>query len=181
VRVFEARTRDELAEFYRIYIGTMDHNQAEAQYYFPFDYFAGFFEQMPENAAFMLAEYRGEIVAGTLYLHDDVDVYSYLGGADYAFQNVRPTNAVVYETIRWAQRRGKKRLILGGGYRPHDGIFRFKSSFSPMTAKFYVYRYVHLPDTYTALCRTWADHYCREINPDGYFPAYRAMPDRQVQ
>lgn len=81
----------------------MERNGAQVRYYYPLDYFMDFFEQMPNNARFQLAEYRDRIVAGTLYLHDDVDVYSYLGGADEGFQEIRPTNAVIYDIIRWSQ------------------------------------------------------------------------------
>lgn len=176
VRVFQATRPGDIREFHRIYIHTMERNQAVQRYLFPVDYFMAFFEQMPGNARFTLAEYKDQIVAGTLYLHDDINVYSYLGGADHAFQNVRPTNAVIYETIRWAQSQGKRRLILGGGYRPDDGIFRFKASFSPLRAKFHIYRRIHLPDVYVSLCNAWSAYYHSDVNLNSYFPAYRSIP-----
>jgi serine/alanine adding enzyme len=171
VRVYQASTLEDVQQFYRIYIQTMDRRQALAKYYFPLSYFIAFFQQMPDNAAFFLAEREHQVIAATLYLHDDNDMYSYLGGADHTFQHVRPTNAIVYEAIRWAQRQGKKRLIMGGGYRPDDGIFRFKASFSPLRSRFHVYKHVHLPDKYAALCSAWAAH-----NMRGYFPMYRIQP-----
>lgn len=177
VRVFRASTRTDIEEFYQIYIGTMDRRSAASPYYFPLDYFLEFFELMPGNAAFFLAQYNNRIVAATLYLHDEVDIYSYLGGADADFQHVRPTNAIIYETILWAQRHGKKRLILGGGYQSDDGILRFKSSFSPLRAKFCTYKQVHIPEEYSALCRSWSEYYgCEVSDSGGYFPAYRAIP-----
>ena len=184
VRVFPAMNDDDVREFHRIYVLTMDRNHASGRYYYSLDYFLAFFEAMPNHARFVLAEYKDQIVAATLYLHDDTDVYSYLGGADENFQQVRPTNAVVYNTIQWAQSTGKKRLILGGGYQPDDGIFRFKSSFSPLRALFHVYKRVHLQDEYAELCREWSEHYQTRINDNGYFPIYRAQPaivtDEQV-
>ncbi len=179
VRVFPASTRTEIEEFYRIYVGTMDRRSAASPYYFPLDYFLEFFELMPDNALFLLAEYNNRIVAATLYLHDGMDVYSYLGGADANFQHVRPTNAIIYEAILWSKRHGKQRLILGGGYQPDDGIFRFKSSFSPLRAQFCTYKRVHIPDAHTALCHSWSEYYGCEVSEDGgYFPAYRSIPAR---
>ena len=131
VHVFPATSVDHVVEFHRIYTNTMLRNKAQAKYLFPLGYFEAFYRQMPDHACFMMAEYQGRFIAGTLYLHDATDVYSYLGGTDEGFQHVRPTNAVVYRAILWAQDVGKKRLILGGGYQPNDGIFRFKASFSP--------------------------------------------------
>ncbi len=176
VRVLTATSADHIREFHRIYTHTMDRNRALGKYYFSLDYLLAFFEQMPNHARFVLAEYRDQIVAATLYLHDDVDVYSYLGGADQAFHYIRPTNAVVYDTIVWAQQHRKQRLILGGGYQPDDGIFRFKASFSPLRAQFQVYRHIHLPDTYDVLCQAWADYHHTAISANGYFPAYRSAP-----
>ena len=180
VRVFRATTPGHVQEFYRIYIHTMERVGADEDYYFPLDYFIAFFERMPDQASFFLAEYQDQVVAATLYLHDDTDVFSYLGGADHAFQHVRPTNMIIYELIRWAKRQGKKRFILGGGYKPNDGIFRFKASFSPLRAKFFAYRRVHLPEVYDHLCHAWADYYQIDLpiaEVSDFFPAYRAIPD----
>jgi len=176
VRVFEAQTLGDVREFYRVYVQTMKYRNALRHYYFSLDYFWSIFEELRVNARFVLAEYRNQIVAGTLYLHDRDDVYSYLGGADHNFQHVRPTNAIIYETILWSKRRGTKRLILGGGYSPNDGIFRFKASFSPERMRFFVYKRVHLPEEYAALCRSWASTYGRDSESTGYFPPYRFLP-----
>lgn len=175
VEVYEAQAADDIREFHRIYTQTMERNQALDSYYFPLDFFEAFFRNMPTNARFVMAKYKGRVVAATLYLHDNDSVYSYLGGADHSAQQVRPTNALVYDTILWAKRQGKKRLVLGGGYQPNDGIFRFKSSFSPLVAKFYVYRRIHMPVEYERLCKAWTEYYRSDLDPDRYFPAYRSM------
>jgi hypothetical protein len=179
VRVFEASTPGDIREFYRVYVQTMKERNALKHYFFSLDYFQAIFEQLSGNARFALAEYRDQVIGGTLYVHDRDDVYSYLGGADTNFQRVRPTNAVIYDTIVWGQRHGKKRLILGGGYTPNDGIFRFKASFSPQRANFFVYRCVHLPDTYDALCRSCSGVYGRGLQTTAYFPRYRVVPNSE--
>jgi lipid II:glycine glycyltransferase (peptidoglycan interpeptide bridge formation enzyme) len=173
VTVRAASDADDVAEFHRIYIQTMERNEASATYFFDLPYFRAIFEEMPNGARFALAEHDGRVVAATLYLHDADDVYSYLGGADHDYQHLRPTNAVVHQTIAWAREQGKRRLVLGGGYRPDDGIFRFKASFSPLRATLRLARRVHLSDDYDALVEAW-----REWNPgareSGFFPLYRA-------
>jgi len=165
----------DVAEFHRIYTATMERNEASEAYLFDEPYFQAIFEEMPDSARFVLAERGSEVIAATLYLHDDDDVYSYLGGADHAHQQVRPTNAVVHETIAWAREAGKKRLILGGGYRADDGIFRFKASFSPLRATLELARRVHLRDEYDLLVEAWRGHY-GDAPDGGYFPAYRQPP-----
>jgi hypothetical protein len=111
-------------------------------------------------------------VAATLYLHDDETVYSYLGGADHAYQSARPTNAVVHETVRWARGQGKRRLLLGGGYRTGDGIMRFKESFSPLRVDLPVLGRVHDQPTYDRWVRQWRA--AGGDDADGFFPLYRA-------
>jgi serine/alanine adding enzyme len=174
VQVFEASTAGDIREFYRIYCGTMDRNDALASYYLPLSYFMAFFEEMRESSRFLLAEWRHQVIAATLYLHDAENIYSYLGGADYEFQEVRPTNAVIDHVIRWGRESGKRRLILGGGYRPDDGIFRFKASFSQLRAKFYTFQRIHAPEAYSSLTEKWRTYYGAEPNGD-YFPTYRTQ------
>lgn len=176
VQTFVAKTEADIRDFYRIYTDTMARNNALDKYYFSLDYFLGFFETMSLNAHFVLAEHQEKRVAATLYLHDEENVYSYLGGADHNAQRVRPTNAIIYDTILWAKQQGKKRLILGGGYKADDGIFRFKSSFSNLTKSFHTYKRIYLPTEYMLLCQKWTSHYGKDITATGYFPPYRSIP-----
>lgn len=176
VRTFVAESTLDVNEFYEIYIHTMRRNNALDRYHYSLDYFLDYFIKMPMNARYVLAEHQGKIVAATLYLHDKDNVYSHLGGAAYDAQNVRPTNAIIYDTMLWAKKEGKKRFILGGGYRPNDGIYRFKSSFSPLTKQFATYRRIHLKNAYSSLCLLRDDFYKDDIQDNQYFPAYRAVP-----
>lgn len=176
VSVRAAASEADVADFHRIYEQTMQRAGARGSYRFGRERFLAIFEELPGNARFALAEHDGRVVAATLYLHDDEDVYSYLGGADHDYQHLRPTNAVVHDTIRWAREQGKRRLILGGGYRPDDGIFRFKSSFSPRRAILELARRVHLAGEYEALVGAWREHHGEGADPGAYFPAYRAEP-----
>jgi lipid II:glycine glycyltransferase (peptidoglycan interpeptide bridge formation enzyme) len=177
VRIFDATSVSQIQEFHRIYMHTMDRRNALKQYHFPIDYFVAIFERMAGNARFVLAEHNNEVVAATLYLHDQDDIYSYLGGADERVQQIRPTNAIVYDTILWGKRLGKKRLILGAGYSTDDGIFRFKASFSSKRAKFCVYKRIHRLHEYETLCRNWSAIYQSKLETTGHFPAYRQSPE----
>jgi len=178
VRVYAAEDERGARELHRIYDMTMERRGALPEYRFGPEYFAAFLERMPDNCRILLAEHSGDVVAATLYLHDREDVYSHLGGADGAAQSVRPTNAIVDEIIRWARAEGKRRLVLGGGYGPDDGILRFKAGFSPLRAQFRVYRHVHMPAEYDALCGAWRRRHGGDPDPAGFFPPYRAAPER---
>jgi len=176
IRIFEAESVDHIVEFHRIYIATMVRTNASSQYYFPLAYFLRLFNEMRGQARFTMAACGSQIIGGILYMHDDDTVYSFLGGADPTFQQMRPSNAIVYDTIRWGAAHGKKRLVLGGGHRPEDGIFRFKSSFSKYVARFSTYREVHLLNDYRRLEAQWCEHYHRATVETDYFPSYRWIP-----
>jgi lipid II:glycine glycyltransferase (peptidoglycan interpeptide bridge formation enzyme) len=176
VKVFAGSSDDHIREFLRIYTGTMQSRHALPHYHFPYGFFCDLRDELPENVRFVFAEHRNQIIAATLYLHDDSDVFSFLGGADSAFQLVRPTNAVIWDTVQWARRVGKRRLILGGGYRPDDGIFRFKATFSRLRQAFYIYSRIHLQQDYALLERQCCEYFRITRLPAGYFPSYRHTP-----
>lgn len=178
VQVRVARDREDVARFHRIYLETMRRATALPAYFFDLEFFVAIFDELPHAARFALAERDGEVIAATLYLHDAEDVYSYLGGALPDDERVRPTNAVVHETIRWAREQGKRRLILGAGYRPDDGIMRFKASFSPQRATLRLARRVRRPDEYRELTRAWREHHGAQGDP-AFFPAFRAPTGSQ--
>jgi lipid II:glycine glycyltransferase (peptidoglycan interpeptide bridge formation enzyme) len=156
----------------------MERTHAQLHYYFTREYFEAIRDELGDHARFVLAEYKGQVIAATLYLHDDTDVFWYLGGMDSSFQNVRATNALIYDTIRWAHATGKKRLILGGGYKPNDGVFAFKATFSRHRQAFHTYRRVHLENNYAALSQSWRTYYeASEADLTSYFPVYRCVPE----
>jgi len=173
VNVFEGNTDEHIREFYRIYKSTMLRNNASPSYLHSLEYFKAFREEIPKHCRFSMAECGGRIVAGTLYLHDDNDVYSYLGGSDADFQHVRPTNIIIWETFLWAYSAGKARLVLGGGYKPNDGIFRFKSTFSRLRKSFHIYKKIHNERDYNILEQRCRERYAMIGKPIQYFPSYR--------
>ena len=176
VRVREGSGEADVAALHRIYSATMDRNRALGGYRFSPELFRDLCETMPGHARIAVAELGGEVVAATLYLHDGDNVYSYLGGADHAHQHVRPTNAVVWETIRWARAAGKRRLVLGGGYAPGDGIMRFKSGFSPLRATLRLARVVHMREPLERLADAWAAYHRRPREEASFFPPHRTEP-----
>jgi hypothetical protein len=170
-----AKSPEDVHEFRRIYHDTMSRNGAFDRYDFPESFFQDIAGTLPDNSLFLLCRLGSRTIGSVLYLYDDENMYSYLGGADIDFQNYRPSNGIHYAAIRWGMDNGKKRLILGGGYQPGDGIFRFKSGFSPLRANFFTYRRVHLRDVHDQLCQMWIQKYGQPQTSEGFahFPLYR--------
>lgn len=175
VAVRRATSLDDVRAFHDLYLRTMARRHALARYQFPLEHFVAFHETMRDHAFFVLAEHGGRLAAGGLFLHGGMDLYWHLSAADLALGHVRPVNAYLHDTIRWAVRAGKRRMLLGGGYAPDDGIFRFKAAFSRQRLPFRVYRRVHDPDAYRSLAEAWSAHHGRPPVSD-FFPSYRAHP-----
>ncbi|MBI4566653.1 MAG: GNAT family N-acetyltransferase [Planctomycetes bacterium] len=174
VRVRRAESPGDILEFHRLHTLTMKRCRALDRYYFPPEHFLEIQESMPENAFYVLAEYRDRVVAAGLFFVDRSDVYWHLSAADLEFASVRPVNAFVYETIRWAVSRRKQHLVMGGGCHPNDGVFHFKANFSPLRAWFRTFKRVHDATAYAALTRAWTVHYGGCPPRFDFFPAYRS-------
>jgi serine/alanine adding enzyme len=174
IRIIRDNSFRAIEEFFRIYVETMHRRHAAERYNFPLSYFQSFGTTLDVNSEFVLAMHEDQVVAASLYLFDKDDLYAYLGGLDVVYQDLRPRNSLTYEMAVWGKSQGMKRLILGGGYTPDDGIFKHKASYSPLRAKFSVYKQVHLPEVYSYLCE--CNDIPRSITEDrsGFFPAYRS-------
>jgi hypothetical protein len=177
VKVRRATTTDDVRAFHRLYTETMDRRNALERYYYSEEYFQAFFANMPDQAFYMLAEYQYRLIAGGIFFQDRTEIYWHLSAADMEYSQVRPVNAYLYETIRWALTQGKKRMLLGGGYAPNDGVFRFKTNFSPLRVRFCTYKRIHNPDVCAALDQAWSRHFPGQQSPVRFFPAYRSVPE----
>jgi serine/alanine adding enzyme len=109
-----------------------------------------------------------------LFFHDDDTVYWDQSAIDMEYSMAYPVSAYLYDTICRAFCQGKKRMLLGGGLLPNDGVFRFKAKFSPLRAKFCTYKRIHDAGAYTALTEAWAAHYAGARPSSDFFPAYRS-------
>jgi len=176
VKIIVASSDDHVREYHRIYSHTMDRNGARPGYYFSYEFFRAFRDELPENSRFLLAEYRSQIIGGTLCLYDDIDAFYFLTGTDARFQHLRPNNLLVWELIRWAHGAGKKRLTLGAGNYADDGLFRFKCSFSRNRQPFYIYKQIHRARDYAQLERRFRESSGLFTESISYFPVYRYQP-----
>ena len=179
VTVETDETGARLDAFLSVYHATMDRREAGASYYFPASYFEALHRDLPGQFVYAFAMLDGVAVSAELVLVSETAVYSFLGGTDSAAFGARPNDLLKVEIARWAQNRGKRRFVLGGGYEPGDGIYRYKTSFAPNgSVPFHVGTRVHDAARYDALCER-----CRALArasgavwapAPAFFPAYRA-------
>lgn len=161
-------------EFYRIYLATMDRRSASAGYYFQKRFFQELHESLGGQFVYFHARYGGRVISTELILVSAQTVYSFLGGTSEGAFDKRPNDLLKFEAMKWAAKQGKKYFVLGGGYAPGDGIFKYKRAFAPNgCVPFRIGRRILNRSVYDALVRESSLRNSRGV-PEDYFPAYRA-------
>lgn len=179
LRVEVDETGRRLDEFKAIYNATMQRRGAARRYHFSEHFFRGICEHLEGQFSFFHTIAGDRVVSSELVLVSSDYLYSFLGGtASDAFE-LRPNDLLKHEIIRWGRAMGRRAFVLGGGYEPDDGIFRYKLSFAPGGAvPFRTARLTIDAARYARLVEARARHEAAESlqwQPHaGMYPAYRA-------
>lgn len=98
---------------------------------FPLDFFINLYHT--GFSKFILVEYQGEIIGGTVCVFDDDTVYEWFAcGRDGAYKNIFPSTLATWSGIRFAAESGRKRFDMMGAGAPGDGgygVRDFKAKF----------------------------------------------------
>ncbi|MCP2014530.1 hypothetical protein L1280_001681 [Deinococcus sp. HSC-46F16] len=164
----------DLPGFVEVYLGTMQRRGAQEWYHFGPDFFSAIAEGMP--GSFVLAEVRGpggELASVELVLQSERFLYSYLGGTRQEFFAYAPNDLLKHAVIEYGRTAGKVGYVLGGGYTPDDGIFRYKRAFDRNGVRpYFGVQLTADPRVYQTLAAARRAE-VGELAPD-FFPAYRA-------
>ncbi len=163
-------TDEHMDDFLRIYYSTMDRTDAEREYYFSKQFYEDL-NEMKDNVMYFHVVYDRKIVSTELVIYGSQNVYSYLGGTEREYFDVRPNDFLKYEIIKWAKEKGLKNFVLGGGYGADDGIYQYKLCLAPRgQCDFYIGRKIFDKTSYDKLVALRGDD---ELN-EKYFPLYRS-------
>jgi hypothetical protein len=167
-----------LAEFGVLYREMARRVGANERWNFPDAYFeqcAGCLGR--DHVTVFNAKHRFETIASALILHDHETAYYHLSsGSRENARNLRPNHLLIFELALWAKANGCRRLLLGGGSEPNDGIFRFKVGFSKNRSWLYTSNVVHDQRLYCRVCEAreaWDKEMGIEALSTDFFPAYR--------
>jgi lipid II:glycine glycyltransferase (peptidoglycan interpeptide bridge formation enzyme) len=162
--------------FYEIYLETMQRKNAKGKFYFSKDKVLEFIDKHPRNSAIAIAYHKDTPVASELILCSKSEIYSFIGGTKSKYFDKRPNDLLKHEIILWANKKGFKNFILGGGYGSDDGIFKYKKAFFPNGVVSYVTgRKIINKEIYKSLImsKLGTDN---SIDPMAdYFPQYHSM------
>lgn len=169
LRIEIQRNGDNLKEFLKIYYGTMQRREADEKFYFTEDFFETLHSKMEKNFCYFYVYKDDRVISAELVLLSDKCMYSYLGGTDQEYFDMRPNDFLKYHIIKWGNEHLKKYFVLGGGHGCEDGIYNYKKSFAPDGQRMFCVgtKIINLSD-YNKLCA------CAGVSPDEQFvPAYR--------
>ncbi len=166
-------TGENLEDFLSIYYSTMDRSNAKDEYYFSEGFYKAI-NEMKDNIMYFHVVYEGKIISTELVIYGSEHAYSYLGGTNREYFDLRPNDFLKYEIIKWAKEKGLKSFVLGGGYGSDDGIFQYKTCLAPHgVVDFYIGEKIFDKERYCELVELH-----KKDNPDcitsAFFPQYRA-------
>jgi len=165
---------DHLDDFLHIYDETMDRNNADSYYYFGRKYFEDIASLLPYNFMYFHVVKNGKVVSTELVLCSEDYAYSFLGGTLTDYYEFRPNDFLKNEIIKWCNKTGRKKFILGGGYHKDDGIYKYKRCFTPdPDVPFYVGRYIFDKNIYDKAVAARKAEDSSFTGESGYFPLYR--------
>lgn len=165
---------DDISAFVKLYRETMDRLGARPYYHFSDAYWRSVREDLSQHLLLGEVLLEAEVVAAGLFLCNGRFVHYHLGGSAAEHLPLAPNNKLFHDVALWGHERGLSQLHLGGGLRPDDSLFRFKATFSPYTADFYVGHRVFEHKRYAELEQARRAAAPGRSLQSGYFPAYRA-------
>jgi len=172
-------TGELLDEFVHVYTATMTLRNADRRYFFPREFFEAIVRDLPGHFAFFHVLHGGRVVSSELVLLSKQHAYFFLGGTLAESFEVRPNDFLQHETFLWCRDAGKRELVLGGGYKGSEGLFKYKKSFAPngeVPFQIGVKTYDAAAATVLLEARKrWEHSRGLPWNPEpGFFPAYRS-------
>lgn len=169
-----------IEEFYSIYIGTMDRTNADETFYYSFDYFENLISKNEQNCSLAIIYKDSNAISTELLLLSNNTMFSYLGGTNANYFDLRPNDFLKIETINWGRKQGFDYYLLGGGLENGDGLYQYKKKFFPNDPDvfFYTGRKIINKEVYSNLVNMMSkekvvDNIYEADNVNSFFPKYR--------
>ena len=173
----EEWTPEAVATFNDLYRANMERVGANERWFLPSDFCNNCHHTMgPNRISLFNATRAGEVLASALILRCEMTAYYHFVGSREEAYDCFAHPLLIFEIAKWAKALGCRRLHLGGGLSENDGIFRFKSRFSPCRAWLYTGSSVYDDATFRRLCEaraSWDQERGIFYEDADFFPPYR--------
>lgn len=127
---------DNIEIFFEIYSLTMNQLKASKFYHLPMEYFNALLINFDKAHLFFIKDRRNKkIVASSIVVCNKSVAHHHLTGSRTECLNQRPNDLMLISLVKWCNKRGIKKLHLGGGPK---SIRSFKKKFSSLTIPYYI-------------------------------------------
>lgn len=125
VEVNVSRSWEGVQAFFRLNCITRKHHGLPPQ---PMQFFKKVFKHIisRDKGIVVLGHHKKQVISGCMYLHFGKNAIYKYGASDRRFQNLRANNLVMWEGLRWYQKRGFRCLSLGRSEPENEGLLQFK-------------------------------------------------------
>ncbi len=165
-------------DFLKLYYATMKRVEAESTYFWDVQYFERLRKDLGENVKLIVAECGSVICSGAIFIHTNGIIQYHLSGSHPKYAKLAPSKLVIEEARHWGNAIHAKLLHLGGGVNSkEDSLFKMKSGFCSLRHRFYIWKYVVLPDVYYELEKARNNWLIENKNlsiRSEFFPSYRS-------
>lgn len=161
---------DNVSEFVKIYLSTMDRDDANGFYYFPKEYFEECVRLFGKNIILVRALFEGRTIAEGFYITYGSIIHAHLSGTLKEYIHMSPAYIIKYATAIWGKEHGYKLIHYGGGTSssPENSLFQFKCKFTKETIfDFYIGKKIWNSNIYKGLVVLTGK------KDTEFFPAYR--------
>lgn len=170
VAIYNGRFPEIFNKFQEIYNQTMDKDQADEYYYFKSEFYNTIMNDLAEQSQVFYATLGEKIIAASIILTSNGKLNYHLSGSLKEYQNLAPSNLLLYKAALWGYANGCTTFHLGGGVgSQHDNLYKFKSSFfKGNPCDFYIGKKIFNEEIYNQLCDE------KKVGKDStFFPRYR--------
>lgn len=170
VTIYHGNSSEMYETFKKIYTETMDYDKAAAYYYFENDFYNSIRDNLPNESQIFCAEVGGKTIANSIIIFANGYMNYHLSGSIKEYQNLAPSNLLLYEAALWGCKNGFRSLHLGGGVGSReDSLYKFKKSFNRNESReFAIGKKIYLYDVYEKLTLMK-----KPDSEGGFFPKYR--------
>lgn len=171
IKIYRGQYPEIYKVFREIYNGTMDKDNADEYYYFDETFYESILNDLSQNAQVFYAVLEDKVIAASIMLATNGKMNYHLSGSLREYQNLAPTNLLLYEAALWGCANGYRSLYLGGGVGSgEDSLFKFKRAFyrGDDLNRFHIGKKIFLSNKYEELIGKRA-----VIENVGFFPKYR--------
>ena len=140
VTVKICRSLESIKEYYRLHNLTRKKHGVPPQ---PFYFFNNIFRHIINKnlGVVLLAYFEGNCVAGNVYFHYKNNAYYKYGASDLQFQNLRASNLIMWEAIKYYTQNNFQHFCFGRTDPDNKGLLQFKNGWGAEETVIKYYKY----------------------------------------